>query len=200
MWENHFNRVNTSIFSLIYQDLKWRFSLILQATQIKNYVYFDPEALPEQFAQSIPVLSARLVKDFTVGKWHLNTNDVVQYVPDSLPLRLPFIVLENSVFYENYFFHKALLLRIGVDVYYNTSYYGYGYIPITGQYYLENQEKLGNYPYIDPFVSFRIKQFRMFVRLENGGSGIVGNNYLYAVNYPMPDRVLRFGISWDFWN
>jgi len=199
-WRNYFNNVNTSSVSLIYQDIKWKLSMILQATQIQNYVYYDSYALPEQYSKSISVLSAHVRKEFTLGKWHLNTDDIVQYVPDSLPLRLPLFVLENSVFYQNYLFHKALLLRIGVDVYYNTSYYGYAYIPISGQYYIQNQEKLGNYPYVDPFVSFRIKQFRMFVRLENGGSGILGHNYLYALNYPMPDRVLRFGISWDFWN
>jgi hypothetical protein len=24
--------------------------------------------------------------------------------------------------------------------------------------------------------------------------------YGYALHYPMNDQVLRFGISWDFWN
>ena len=200
MWENNFNRINTSSVSLIYNDVKWKLSLLLQATQIQNYIYYDPFANAQQYYGSIPVLSARLKKEFTVGKWHWNTDDIVQYVPDSLPLRVPLFVLENSVFYQNYLFHHALLLRVGVDVYFNTSYYGYAYSPITGQYYVENQEKLGNYPYIDPFVSFRIKTFRMFLRLENGGSKLVGTNYVYALNYPMPDRVLRFGISWDFWN
>jgi hypothetical protein len=52
-----------------------------------------------------------------------------------------------------------------------------------------------------PFVSFRIKTFRMFVKLENSTAGIGSpNNYFYALRYPMPDRTLRFGINWDFWN
>lgn len=200
MWLKHFNRMNTSTASLIYRDEKWHLCLTLSASQIQNLTYFDVDATPRQYNATLPVLSARLQKNFTLGKWHLNMNEIYQYVQDSLPLRLPQFVLENSFFYENYLFHHNLLLRVGTDVFYNASYYGYAYMPITGQYYLENQTKLGDYVYIDPFVSFRIKTFKMFIRLENAGSKLLGANYFYALHTPYTDRVLRFGISWDFWN
>ena len=199
-WLNHFNRINTSSVSLIYHDIKWRLNIVLQGAQLQNFTYFTVDATPRQYTPDLQVFSAHLQKDFTLGKWHWNTNDVYQYVQDSLPLRLPQFVLENSFFYENHLFHKALLLKAGVDVYYNTAYYGYAYMPITDQYYVENQTKLGNYTYLDPFVSFRIKTFRMFIRLENAGSRYIGSNYFYVLHYPVTDRVLRFGISWDFWN
>lgn len=199
-WNNHFSRVNTSSASLIYRDEKWKIDLVLKAMQINNLAYFNPYAVPEQYGKTLQVFSVQFRKNFTLGKWHWNTNDVYQYVQDSMPLRLPRFVLENTAFYENYLFHHNLLLSVGADVYYNTSYYGYAYMPITGQYYVENQTKLGDYVYIDPFVSFRVKTFRMFFRLENGGSGLLGSNYYYALHNPSTDRVLRLGISWDFWN
>lgn len=199
-WENNFNRTNTSSLSLIYHDVKWRLSLILQATQIQNYTYLDNNIIPQQYNPAIQVLSADLRKEFQLGKWHWITDDILQYVPDSLPLRLPRFVLENSVFYQNYIFHHNMLFKIGVDVYYNTSYYGYAYMPVINQYYIENTEKVGDYVFVDPFISFRVKTLRMFIRLENAGQGLLGYNYFYAINYPMPDRVLRLGITWDFWN
>jgi len=93
-----------------------------------------------------------------------------------------------------------LQLKIGVDVYYNSKYAAYAYNPVVNQFYIQNQEMLGDYFYLDPFVSFRIKTFRMFFRLENAGSSFEIGSYFYALHYPMPDRVLRMGISWDFWN
>jgi hypothetical protein len=153
-----------------------------------------------QYQPTFMVYCAGITKDFNVYKFHWTTSEKLQYVADSVPLRLPRLVTENSVFFETYLFHHALFMRLGADFYYNTSYFGYAYMPITDQYYLENSTKLGNYLYVDPFISFRIKTFRMFIKLENSTAGLAPENYYYALHYPMPDRTLRFGIAWDFWN
>jgi hypothetical protein len=201
-WMNHFNKVNISTASLIYHDAKWHLNITLQVTSMKNMVYFASDTLPSQYNQPVQVFSAKAAKDFTLGKWHLNLEETYQYVSSSAPVHIPQFVSENSFFYENYFFHHNLLFRIGVDLYYNTAFYANAYMPVFDQYYLQNQTQLGNYPYIDPFVSFRIKTFRAFFKLENGGSGLIEPNayYAYALHYPTVDRTLRFGISWDFWN
>jgi hypothetical protein len=199
-WIHQISNTVTSNIALTYYDTKWKLGITLQATQMSNMVYFDTSAIPRQYHPAFNIYSAGITKDFKLYKFHWTTSEKLQIVPDSVPMRLPRIVTENSVYFETYLFHHALLLRVGSDFYYNTSYYGYAYMPITDQYYLENSTKLGNYLYIDPFISFRIKTFRMFVKMENVTEGLVPYNYFYALHYPMPDRTLRFGISWDFWN
>jgi len=199
-WRNRLNNTTTSSITLNYFDIKWKLGITLQATQITNMVYFDSSAQAGQYQPGFNVYCAGINKEFKLYKFHWITSEKMQYVANNLPLRLPRIVTENTVCFESYLFHHALLLRLGADFYYNTAYYGYAYMPITDQYYLENSTKLGNYLYIDPFVSFRIKTFRMFIKLENATSGLIPYNYYYALHYPLVDRTLRFGISWDFWN
>ena len=202
-WRNNFNRVNTSSFTLLYQDAKWHMSIKLQATQITNLVYFDSLALPAQDNSPIQILTASFTKEFSFRHWHLNTTEIYQQVPNTAPLPLPSFVAENSIFYQGFLFDGALLLKTGVDVFYNTAYYGYAYMPVFNQFYIQNRQQIGGYVYLNPFVSFRIKTFRAFVEMENVGSGLIpqtNNYYAYALHYPMTDRVLRFGISWDFWN
>jgi hypothetical protein len=199
-WLHNISNTTTTNVAFSYFNKKWKLGITLQATQITNLVYFDTNAIPRQYTPTFMVYCAGITKDFKLYKFHWTTSEKLQYVSDNVPLRLPRIVTENSVFYENELFHHALLLRFGADFFYNTAYYGYAYMPITDQYYLENSTKLGNYLYIDPFVSFRIKTFRMFVKMENVTSGYVPYNYYYALHYPITDRVLRFGIVWDFWN
>jgi len=199
-WMNNFSNTTTSAATLTYYDKKWKLGITLQATQMKNMVYFDTGAMPQQYRPSFMVYCAGITKDFKVYKFHWATSEKLQYVADSVPLRLPQLVTENSVYFESYLFHHALFFRIGADFYYNTAYYGYAYMPVTDQYYLENSTKLGNYLYVDPFISFRIKTFRMFLKYENATEGIEPYNYFYALHYPMPDHTLRFGIAWDFWN
>jgi len=199
-WINQLEKTTTSNIALTYFDTKWKLGITLQATQMTNMVYFDSNAQPMQYQPTFMVYCAGITKDFNVYKFHWTTSEKLQYVADSVPLRLPRLVTENSVFFETYLFHHALFMRLGADFYYNTSYFGYAYMPITDQYYLENSTKLGNYLYVDPFISFRIKTFRMFIKLENSTAGLAPENYYYALHYPMPDRTLRFGIAWDFWN
>ncbi|HTA28396.1 MAG TPA: putative porin [Bacteroidia bacterium] len=200
-WMRSLANTATSNITLNYYDRKWKLGITLSATQMTNMVYFDTNALPVQYFHSFMVYNAGITKDFKLSKFHLTTSEKLQYVADSVPMRLPRLVTENSLFFETYLFHHALLLRFGVDLYYNTAYLGYAYMPVTNQYYLENSTKFGNYIYVDPFVSFRIKTFRMFVKLENATEGVNNSyNYYYALHYPMPDRTLRFGINWDFWN
>ena len=201
-WQNHFNKINTSTVSLLYRDVKWHMNVTLQVSNTQNMVYFGTDTMPKQYAPMVQMLSAKLAKNFTLGKWHLNLEEIYQYANSSAPIRIPLFVSENSFFYENYFFHNNLLLRIGVDVYYNTAYYANAYMPVFDQYYQQNQNKVGTYPYLDPFVSFRIKTFRAFFKLENAASGLIqpNNVYAYAPYYPTVDRTFRFGIAWDFWN
>ena len=199
-WYNQFQNTTTSNFTISYYDKKWKLGITLSATQLSNMVYFDTSAQPSQYLHSFMVYCVGITKDFNFHKFHWYTSEKLQYVADSVPMRLPRIVTENSVYFETYLFHHALLLRLGADLYYNTSYYGYAYMPVTDQYYIENSTKLGNYLYVDPFVSFRIKTFRMFVKYENAMQGIEPYNYYYALHYPMADHTIRFGINWDFWN
>jgi hypothetical protein len=201
-WYNRFNKITTTSASINYADAKWHLMLGGEATQITNYTYFDAVATPQQFPGAINVLKAFIEKDFNVGKWHVSFKEIYQNVPDYEPIRLPQFVSENSLYYENWLFHHAMLLRIGVNVYYNTAFYVYAYMPVTDQYYIQNNTQLGGYAYLDPFLSFRIKTFRFFIKMENITSNLIqtGTFYGYALNYPMPDRVLRFGINWDFWN
>jgi hypothetical protein len=199
-WRHQLPNTTNSNIALNYFDRKWKLGITLQATQITNMVYLDSTAVPRQYHPKFNVYTAGITKDFKIYKFHWVTSEKLQYVADSIPLKLPRLVTENSVFFETYLFHHALFMRLGADFYYNTAYLGYAYMPITDQYYLENSTKFGNYLYIDPFVSFRLKTFRIFVKLENATAGLTPENYFYALRYPMPDRTLRFGIVWDFWN
>lgn len=199
-WLNPLANTTTIQMGLTYYDKKWKLGITLQAAQISGLAYFNYEAMPQQYQPAFNVYTAGITKDFKLYKFHWVTFEKLQYVADSVPLRLPRLVTENSVFFETPLFHHALDMRLGADLYYNTSYYGYAYMPVTDQYYLENSTQFGNYLYVDPFVSFHLKTFRIFVKLENSTEGLTAYNYYYALHYPMPDRTLRFGIAWDFWN
>ena len=104
----------------------------------------------------------------------------------------------GSVFFEDYLFKKALHSRFGVDVYYSTAWNAYGYMPATGQFYLQDGKRTGNYPYIDVYAAFRVKGARFFFKLDHAFAGLFGNTYYGAAHYPLNGRTFKFGVDWAF--
>ena len=133
-----------------------------------------------------------------MGNLKLNSRVVAQYVEANLPIRIPNLVTYNSLYYSNWIFKKALFIQFGIDIWYNTSYYADAYMPVTSVFYNQNVKKIGNYPYVDAFVNFKIKNARIFVKLAHLNSGLMGNRYYMVPHYPMYDRSFKFGVSWVF--
>ncbi|MFH1320309.1 MAG: putative porin [Bacteroidota bacterium] len=199
-WDSIFMKTDLLYGKLEYALNKRYFRLAASFSHILNYIYFDNNASPKQLNDPIEIFTAYLYKDFKLGKWHLNNRVIYQYVIGEKVIRVPELISGHSVYYENYLFKKALLAQIGFDVLYNTTYYADSYMPATGMFYLQNEKKIGNYPYIDVFVNLKIKMARLFLKFEHINSGFTGNTYYLVPHYPMPDRALKFGVSWIFYD
>jgi hypothetical protein len=91
------------------------------------------------------------------------------------------------------------LLQLGFDIKYNSSIYGYAYMPALGAFYLQNYGKTGNYPNAGFYGVVKIKRLRGFVKISNFNSTFMPHSYLL---YKIPENPLsfNFGISWEFYD
>jgi hypothetical protein len=93
-----------------------------------------------------------------------------------------------------------MFTQIGFDTRYNTKYYADAYSPATGLFYLQNEKKYGNYPYIDIYANLRLKRTIVFFKMLNIGTNFLDGEYITTPNYPMPRSNFRFGLSWLFYD
>ena len=119
---------------------------------------------------------------------------------DILPL--PMLNVYSNL-YLKFKIAKVLSTEIGGDVRYFTKYYAPTYSPIIGQFALQDATeriKLGNYPIINVYANVPLTRTRFYVLAShvNGSTGS-GMPFL-APHYPMNLRIIRFGISWNFFN
>jgi hypothetical protein len=121
-------------------------------------------------------------------------------LPDSSVIRIPNFISENSLYYENDLFKKALRLQVGASLYYTSAYYADAYMPVTDQFYLQDKKKYGNYPFVDVFINARIKTVRIFFKMDHINSGFSGKKYVLTPGYPYPERAFKFGVSWRFFD
>ncbi len=199
-WNNNFEKIQTTRISINFLMRKYNLAVGTDINEYTNVLYFDTYAMANQYKGSIQVISAYLKKDFVFYNWHLNNNIHYQYVPDSMVIRLPQFVLEHALYYENNLFKGAMRMQIGASIFYNSAYYANTYMPATGEFYLQNNKKYGDYPFIDFFINAQIKTVRIFIKIDHLNSGLMGNNYMITPHYPMNDRAFKFGVSWRFYD
>ncbi len=197
-WTNNFSKVFNAGVEGAFSYQKWKLRAGGAYNLVNNVVYYAQDAKPAQYGSAISILKAFVQKRFTVGKFNLDNDVTYQYVKDYMPVRLPAVVLRSSFFFEDKLFKKALHSRFGIDLYYNTAWNAYTYMPATGQFYLQDGKRYGNYPYIDVYASFRVKGARFFFKLDHAFAGLLGNTYYGAAHYPLNGRTFKFGVDWVF--
>lgn len=200
IWENDFAKSSVKNFSAEYSYPKFKLSIGAEITSTSNFIYLDSTASPVQSQNEIQVLKYFLNKDFRFGKFHFNNSFIIQKVNHENELHLPQLISTQSLFYESFLFKSALLLRVGFDFHYHSSYYADAFMPATGLFYLQNEKKTGGFGLTDFFINFRIKTARMFLKFENIGDNFLAKGYYLTPHYPMQGMTVQFGICWRFFD
>ena len=86
---------------------------------------------------------------------------------------------------------------------YFTKYDAPDYSPALGLFAVqqgENRTQVGSYPLVNVYANFHLKQTRFFVMMSHLNEGSGNANYFFTPHYPLNQRILRFGLSWNFNN
>lgn len=182
---------------------RWRTRIKAGVENIKNYTYFNQQALPAQNSGSLQVLSASLTQDFKVGIFHLDNEVIWQKSSDQSVLPLPDLSLYHNFYMQFKLAKKVLSVQLGADVRYFTKYNAPAYMPATQQFYLQpenDQVQIGGYPIVNVYANLHLKRTRFYVMMYHVNQGMSSPNYFLAPHYPINPRVLKFGLSWNFYD
>ena len=115
-------------------------------------------------------------------------------------IRVPDFMARISIYPTLSLFKNAAVFQPGIDILYTTSYYASAYMPALRMFYLQDEKKIGNYPYIDVFANLMVKRFRIFVKYEHLNDLWGENRYYMIPHYPAQGSALKFGLSWSFYD
>ena len=197
----------------------WRTQLKVGVENIKNYTYLDNTSIKitdkqnevsfknniavRQHSGNIQVFNAALRQDFKLGILHLDNEVVYQKSSNQQVLPLPDLVLYHNLYIQFGLAKRVLNIELGADVRYFTQYYAPDYAPAIGQFYLQNPEtrfKLGGYPLVNAYLNLHLKRTRIFVQMYNLIQGTGEKSYFLAPHYPLNPRILKVGLSWNFFD
>lgn len=155
----------------------------------------------KQHSGNISLLTAQLFQDFTFGPVHWENCLTYQKSSNDNILPVPTFNAYSNL-YLRFKIAKVLKVDLGADVRYFSKYYAPDYSPALGQFTVqdngENNVKTGNYPIINVYANMHIKQTRFFIMMSHVNAG--NGEYFLTLHYPLNSRVLRFGLSWNFFN
>ena len=199
-WENSFDKIHAYNLKGYYKNKRLRTEIGIAINNTKNYIYFDTAAMPRQYDGNLMVFTAWAKQVFRLGRFYFDQKVYYQIVNKDEVLPLPELALHSHNYYQNRFFKDALGFQIGLDLFYNTSFYANAYDPAIMQFYNQEIEKTGNYPKLDVFITLNIKRADLFIKYEHVSEYIGNRNYFSAYTYPINPAKLKFGIRWNFYD
>ncbi|MBS1501393.1 MAG: hypothetical protein JST32_04995, partial [Bacteroidetes bacterium] len=115
-------------------------------------------------------------------------------------LRTPEVYTYSSLYYSKFLF-QVLHSTFGVDVRYNTPYVAPSYAVGLGQFYNSNPGlTFSSYPIASVFFKATLFRTNLFVQYDYANQGLFSNGYYMINRYPGPNRLLKIGISWTFYD
>lgn len=64
-----------------------------------------------------------------------------------------------------------------------------------------DQVEIGGYPIVNVYANLHLKRTRFFVMMYHVNDGLINRpNAFYAPHYPINPRLLKFGVSWNFYD
>ena len=204
-WSNDFNNEKVNNIEAV-AETKW-LNASAQISTIEDKLYFENTSTdanqiiisPKQYGGTIKYFSLKLSREFRVGKFALDNTFLYQQVEQNDPiLNVPKFTTRNSFYYSDHLFKRALFLQTGFTFNYFTKFYANDYNPIVGDFYIQNQKQIGEFPMLDFFINAKVRQTRIYLKAEHFNTLFTKPNFYSAPSYPYRDFIVRFGLVWNF--
>jgi len=196
-------RIKIANFSFDYINEKFGLTAGAKYYLTTNYLYFakvgDNSIYPTQESSGISLMRLDVSKKWRLGKFVMENYLAYQKTDAAKILRTPEFYTCNSVYFDQAFF-KVLKTNIGFDVRYNTSYVAYSYSPAVAQFYVGDEVTFKSTPIIDVYIKANLKRANLFIKYDYINQGLFSNGYYTVNRYPMEDKLLKFGVIWNFYD
>jgi hypothetical protein len=198
-WQNAFTNENKTQINGLLDIPALGFTFYATLENLTNHVYFNNQAVPEQYAGNIQVLTADWKQHLQLGILNWDNNLVYQASSNQAILPLPDLTVYSNLYLKT-ILSKVLISQFGVDCRYHTEYYAPAYMPATGQFYTQQEIKIGNYPYMNAYANFHLKRMRFFVMYSHLSRFFANPRYFSGPHYPMNPAIIKAGLSWNFYD
>lgn len=214
-WDNdNLDKILHSRIEGLFHYSKTKTTLRVAVDEIQNYTYMamgyniaDDKRTGNtidvrQKGGSLSLITLALGQNFKLGPLNWENMITYQKSTDNDVLPVPDLNIYTNL-YLRFKIARVLKCDFGADGRFFTKYYTPDYSPALGQYAVQtgdNRTKVGEYPVVNVYANFHLKQTRFFVMMSHVNAGSGSRDYFFTPHYPLNQRIFRFGVSWNFYN
>ena len=200
-WFNSFDKESETRFEVNFSVPDFALEVGAWQGVINEMIYNGADSRVAQHSGTVSLTSLYARKDFRIAGLHLDHRALVQITSDESVLPVPTFSAFLSYYYEFWVKRDVLRVQIGLDGRFNTAYYAPSYNPALSAFFNQREVRIGNYPYIDFFVSAKWKRMRILLKVQHLNQNLFGNGeYFQVARYPLNPRMFKLGISWSFYD
>lgn len=211
-WQNNFKNI-TGLKAEGFLKTPFKKFLVapgLGYTLVSNYIYFrkddfgqEQTVLPVQASGVLNVANPQVKLGITMFNklklsGHVTNNITLSNAGGAL--KIPDWLVTGQLALEDYWFTKHLQVQVGFDVTWRSSYQAMGYDVSIAQYYVQNDERVGDMFVADVFLNGRLKRSRFFFKYHNIAQFVKGTGYLITPRYPGQRNILDLGFELLFFD
>ena len=200
-WDNDFGKVSTTKAGASLNIPVWNLRAFFGYALLDNNIYYDNHGSIQQNQVPMSVMTASVMKNFRLWKFHLDHQALFQLSSNEDVLPLPMLALNFRYYFQFNVVRDVMQMQIGANATWTTKWYAPAYNPVMGVFHTQNEELYGNCPYIDVFVNIQWKRACIFIKAVNLGMGWPNKSadYFSAHHYIRPQQAFKVGIFWPFY-
>ena len=202
VWSHSFDKEDETRLEVSLEIPSWALEFGAWQGVVSNKIYYGANSLVAQHSDAISLTSLYARKDFRLGGFHLDHRVLLQWSTNQEVIPVPLCSAYLSYYYEFWVEKKHVLrMQIGIDGRFNTSYYAPAYNPALSAFYNQRDYKMGNYPYLDAYITAKWKRMRIFLKYQHVNQGLFGNGeFMTIAGHPQNPGMFKMGISWGFYD
>lgn len=196
VWQNNFGKIRRFRVGGQFEYEKSHTSIDVGYETVQNHIYYTADGVPAQHDGAIHVLSARLSQKLWWRAIHWDNSITFQTTSAPTVLPLPKLAIYSNL-YLQFPVARVLQVQLGADLNYYTRYYAPAYNPATMQFCQQEEVKVGNYPWIDVYLTCKLKKVRFYLMVSHVTQGSFNRQYFAIPHYPLNPRKFQLGLSID---
>lgn len=214
-WDNSLEMTTRLRAEGIFAYDKTKTKLRIAIEELQNYTYLGMSydatstsrtaltAAIHQHSGILHILTAQLDQRMKLGPLHWDNIVTYQTSSDPYIIPLPTINIFSNL-YLKFVYAKVLSVELGGAATFFTDYYAPDFLPQLNQYAVQETDEsrisLGNFPIVDVYANLHLKRARFFVMMSNITGTSFNKRSFLTPHYPLNRSVLKFGVSWNFFN
>ncbi|MBL7928281.1 MAG: hypothetical protein JNL47_02235 [Bacteroidia bacterium] len=198
IWERDYRSIRNYAAQLGYQKFwnQLQISATINFDYYKNHHFLNALSEPEVYSSTISLTKSIIRIQYNINKWRFNSESRFQSTNRKELIRQPGIVQFLQVLIGDSVFRSKALLQAGPSVNYVSSYFLPSFNPALQEFYYGKMIKLKGYYQVNFYTQLTINRAEIYFVLEHMNAGWGNRNYFYAVDYPLPGRMIKLGIKW----